>query len=67
MKKVFYSIFAAVLAVACTTFEVEEPLQIVNVDKPVISDVVVGETTLSAKLTPKEGTSFWSPQEVPFL
>ena len=60
MKKVFYSIFAAVLAVACTTFEVEEPLQIVNVDKPVISDVVVGETTLSAKLTPKEGTSFYS-------
>lgn len=60
MKKVFYSIFAAVLAVACTTFEVEEPLQIVNVDKPVISDVVVGETTISAKLTPKEGTSFYS-------
>ena len=31
-----------------------------NVDKPVISDVVIGETTISAKLTPKEGTSFYS-------
>ena len=60
MKKYLYSIFAAVLAVGCTSFEEEQPLAVETVDAPTITVVKVEDTSVTATITAVEGTSFYS-------
>lgn len=59
MKK-YLSIFAAVLAVGCTNFKVEESLPVETVDVPVITIQEVGETSITATIAGAEGTGFYS-------
>ena len=60
MKKYLYSIFAALIAVACTTFEEEASLPVVKPGEPTITVTNLGETTITAKIDAPEGTGFFS-------
>lgn len=60
MKKYLYSIFAAILAVGCTTFSVEQPLPVESAGVPTIAVGNVEDISITATITAPEGTSFYS-------
>ena len=60
MKKYLYSIFAAVLAVGCTHFDVEQSLPVEAAGVPTIVVNKVEDTSISATITAPEGSSFYS-------
>lgn len=60
MKKILYSILAVTLAVSCVSFKEEMSKEILPVGEPSITQVDLGETSLTVKITAPENTSFYS-------
>ena len=61
MKKYLFIIASALLALAaCTKFEDEKSLEVVNVGAPSITVNSVGDTDFKATVSPQTGTGFYS-------